>query len=97
MKYQVVFVDDSSLPVGVEWTFARQTGQTYLFVKQSAIDASTGECPALSRAWACWQKTTGEPSRAERVRSEVGRIRVATAVLLAGYGITMLKVGSAVI
>lgn len=56
MQYQVRFVQDDSLPVGVEWAFARTPGETYLFVKQSAIDDAAGRCDALSRAWEAWQQ-----------------------------------------
>lgn len=55
MSYQVRFVQDSGLPEGVEWAFARTSDDTYLFVKQSAIDVSTGRCDALTRAWEAWQ------------------------------------------
>ena len=55
MQYQVRFVADGSLPVGVEWVFARTLGQTYLFVTESAIDAPSGRCDALCRAWEAWQ------------------------------------------
>lgn len=55
MRYQVRFVSDHSLPAEITWAFAQQAGETYLFVKQSAIDAATGRCDALSRAWAVWQ------------------------------------------
>lgn len=55
MQYQVRFVADDALPAEVEWAFARQAGDTYLFVKQSAIDVTTGRCDALTRAWEVWQ------------------------------------------
>lgn len=55
MRYQVRFVSDIALPEGVEYAFASQRGETYLFVKQSAIDIATGRCDALSRAWETWQ------------------------------------------
>lgn len=78
-RYQVRFVEDDSLPTGVAWTFARQGGQTYLFVKESAIAAMTGECDALTRAWECWQKVEAEGSPPLRARSEVGHLRNLTA------------------
>lgn len=55
MRYQVRFVDDAALPE-VEWAFARIDGTTYLFVRRSAIDTSTGACDALTRAWEAWQR-----------------------------------------
>lgn len=55
MQYQVRFVDDSALPEGFDWAFARTSRDAVLFVKQSAIDASTGRCDALTRAWEAWQ------------------------------------------
>lgn len=55
MRYQVRFVRDESLPSGVEYVFARVAGETFLFVKQSAIDTRTGHCDALTRAWNTWQ------------------------------------------
>lgn len=55
VRYHVRFVSDHSLPAEVTWAFAQQAGETYLFVKQSAIDVDTGRCDALSRAWAVWQ------------------------------------------
>jgi hypothetical protein len=54
MCYQVRFVPDHSLPMGVMWAFATHAGETYLFVKWSAIDRRTGRCPALDRARALW-------------------------------------------
>lgn len=60
MRYQVRFVADASLPEGVEWSFARQAGTTYFFVKQSAIDTTTGRCDALARAWEVWESTEAE-------------------------------------
>lgn len=95
MRYQVRFVDDTALPEGVDWTFARLAGETFLFVKNSAIDTTTGECDALTRAWKCWQvlkdaKPAGKPSRAQ---SEVGHLRNMTPLLLAAYGVPAAKVG----
>lgn len=55
MHYEVRFVSDHSLPEGVEWAFARQAGETILFVRQSAIDATTGRCGALDAAWSAWE------------------------------------------
>lgn len=60
MKYQVRFVEDSGLPQEVEWAFARTTGETYLFVKQSAIDPTSGRCDALTHAWEAWQAVSVE-------------------------------------
>lgn len=99
MRYQVRFVDDGALPEGVDWTFARQAEETFLFVKESAIDATTGECDALTRAWECWQSVKDDESarRTSRVRSEVGHLRNLTAILLAVYGVPAVKVGSAVL
>jgi hypothetical protein len=59
MRYQVEFVSDDSLPAGVEWVFARTLGETYLFVKRSAIDhARDGHGDdVLCRAWTAWQAT----------------------------------------
>lgn len=54
MRYEVRFVSDHSLPEGVEWAFARQAGEVYLFVKLSAIDPVTGGCDALDLARAVW-------------------------------------------
>lgn len=61
MQYQVRFVSDSALPGEVDWVFARQPGETYLFVKQSAVDVSTGRCDALTRAWEVWQDMEAQP------------------------------------
>lgn len=55
MHYQVRFVSDHSLPAGVTWVFARLAGETILFIKQSAIDVTSGHCDALTRAWAAWE------------------------------------------
>lgn len=55
MRYQVRFVSDHSLPRGVEWAFARQAGDTFLFVRQSAINVGSGRCDALTRAWEAWE------------------------------------------
>lgn len=55
MRYQVSFVEDGALPRDVEFTFVRVSGQTFLFIKRSAIDARTGRCDALTRAWGIWQ------------------------------------------
>lgn len=64
MRYQVRFVHDDSLPGGVEFAFVRQAGQACLFIKQSAIDADTGRCDALTRAWTLWQSVElEEPAR----------------------------------
>lgn len=54
MGYQVRFVADDSLPE-VEWAFVRTPEETILFVKQSAINTTTGRCDALTRAWETWQ------------------------------------------
>ncbi len=56
MHHEVRFVEDAALPSEVEFAFVRLTEVTYLFVKRSAIDATTGECLALTRAWEAWQK-----------------------------------------
>lgn len=56
MRYQVRFVDDGSLPIDTEWAIARVSGETYLFVKESAINHATGQCEALTHAWEAWQK-----------------------------------------
>lgn len=55
MRYQVRFVENAAMPTDVEWAFARQAEDTFLFVKESAIDVTTGRCDALSRAWQVWQ------------------------------------------
>lgn len=55
MEYQVRFVGDAAMPEGVEWAIARQAGETYLFVKCSAIGSATGRCDVLTRAWESWQ------------------------------------------
>lgn len=57
MQYQVRFVENSALPEANEWAFLRTPVTTYLFVKQSAIDAATGRCDALTRAWEVWQES----------------------------------------
>lgn len=62
VKYQVRFVEDSGLPDGINWAFARTVGDTYLFVKQSAIDPDTGRCDALNDAWKVWLSVS--PTRA---------------------------------
>lgn len=54
MRYQVRFVADESLPTDTTWAFAQQAGQTYLFVRQSAIDWETGQCSALDDACGYW-------------------------------------------
>lgn len=54
MEYQVRFVGNSALPEGVDYAFARQANETFLFVKRSAMD-EVGHCDALSRAWETWQ------------------------------------------
>ena len=55
MQYQVRFVPDHSLPEGVRWAYARQAGETYLFVKQSTIDLATGRCDAITEAWNAYE------------------------------------------
>jgi hypothetical protein len=55
MGYQVRFCSDDSLPE-VEWVFVRTSDETYLIVRQSAINTTTGQCDALSRAWEAWQR-----------------------------------------
>lgn len=67
MRYQVRFVSDHALPGDVPWAFAKRTEETYLFVKRSAIDVTTGRCDALSQAWEVWQAT--EANRSQRGRS----------------------------
>lgn len=94
-RYQVRFVDDTSLPEGVEWIFARQEGSTYLFVKESAIDTTTGQCEALTRAWECWQKVEAAP-QPSRIWGRVGHLRNLSAILLAAYGVPAMKAGSIV-
>lgn len=59
MRYQVRFVPDDSLPDGTRWAFVRTSGQTYLFVAQSAIDETDGRCGAISDAWNAWQSCAG--------------------------------------
>lgn len=56
MRYEVRFVEDSQLPSGVEYAFVRLTDQTYLFMKRSAIDVTTGLCAALTRSFNLWQR-----------------------------------------
>ena len=68
MRYQVRFVPNDSLPTGVEWAFARTSGETFLFVKRSAIDETTGRCDALTRAWAAWQSVEAEEIGGKPVR-----------------------------
>ena len=65
MEYQVRFVGNSALPEGVEYAFACQAGETFLFVKRSAVNAVTGHPDALSRARETWQRSA--------VRAEVAR------------------------
>ena len=60
MRYLVTFVSDAALPAGMAWAFARQAGSTYLFVKQSSIDVTTGRCDALTDAWEAWQRVERE-------------------------------------
>ena len=55
MRYQVRFVGDDQLPSEVEYVFVCIDGQTYLFVKGSAVDPATGRCDALTRAWSTWE------------------------------------------
>jgi F0F1-type ATP synthase epsilon subunit len=55
MRYQVRFVSDTALPEGVEYAFARQGNETYLFVKRGAVDVTSGRCDALTRAWERWE------------------------------------------
>jgi hypothetical protein len=55
MRYRVRFVNDTALPEGVEFAFARLAEQAFLFVKRSAIDPVTGECDAVVRAWTLWE------------------------------------------
>lgn len=55
MRYRVQFVDDTALPEGVEFAFARFAAGAVLFVKRSAIDPVTGECDAVVRAWTLWE------------------------------------------
>lgn len=87
MRYQVRIVDDTALPEGVEWAFARQAGHTYLFVKKSAVAASPGTCDALARAWTCWQQVEGAGPQGEpRGARKAGGLRALSAALLATWG-----------
>ena len=63
MSYTVRFIDSDALPSGLEFVFARQAGDTYLFVKQSAIDTKTGHCDALTRAWEVWESAEDATTR----------------------------------
>ncbi len=54
-RYSVHFVSDDALPAEVDFTFARQEGRTFLFIRQSSINVATGCCDVLARAWATWQ------------------------------------------
>lgn len=57
MHYQVRFVEDSELPSGVEFVFARVADGTYLFMKRSAIlYAAPGKCEALTRSFSTWER-----------------------------------------
>lgn len=58
MHYQVRFVEESALPAGVDYAFARTGGRTYLFMKQSAMaDAGPGDvCGALTRSFTTWER-----------------------------------------
>lgn len=55
MHYQVRFVDDDALPADVRFAFARAADGTYLFVRSSCINRTTGRCDALTQAWRVWQ------------------------------------------
>lgn len=55
MRYQVRFVSDDALPAGVEYAFARVAGATFLFIRESCINRTTGRCDGLTRAWEAWQ------------------------------------------
>jgi hypothetical protein len=59
MRYQVRFIEDASLPDGVEWAFVRTTRETYLFVKESAIDPASGCCDAMTAAWNAYERVAG--------------------------------------
>lgn len=61
MCYQVWFVEDVELPGEVDFAFVRQPGETRLFVKRSAIEAVSGRCDVLSRAWETWQAAEHRP------------------------------------
>lgn len=55
--YQVLFVEDSQLPEGVDFAFARTLEHTYLFMKRSVVDASPGgRCDALTRSFNTWEQ-----------------------------------------
>lgn len=98
MRYEVRFVGDDALPSGVDYAFARQDGETYLFVKRGAVETQADECDILSRAWNFWESQMpqeGPPRRT--VRGHVNVARGVAALLLAGYGIGVVKLGSAVI
>lgn len=57
MRYEVRFVGDDALPVGVDYTFAVTLGKTYLFMKRSACaGVSFGECQALTRSFSTWER-----------------------------------------
>ena len=55
--YQVRFVEDSALPEGVDYAFARTLEHTYLFMKRSVVDAVPGgRCDALTRSFNTWEE-----------------------------------------
>jgi len=57
MDYQVRFVGDAELPDGVEFIFVRLVDETFLFVKRSAVVATTtGHCDALTRSFNTWER-----------------------------------------
>lgn len=57
MCYEVRFVQDSELPEGVDYAFAKAGGCTYLFMKQSARGGgAAAEWRALGRAFATWER-----------------------------------------
>lgn len=60
MRYQVRFVGDDQLPSEVEFVFVCLRGRTHLLVKRSTVDAATGRCAALTRAWSTWERASVE-------------------------------------
>lgn len=50
MQYQVRFVNDNDLPVGIDWAFANTSDGALFFIKASRVTPEV-----LGEAWAAWE------------------------------------------
>lgn len=61
IRYEVVYVGDDDLPGAQPWAIVRTGAETFLFVKESVVDAET-----LTRIWCSWQHANGNEAATRR-------------------------------